>query len=137
VLAEHKLQVSGFVDEKTAAKVGQLTGAQALIFPKVSECGAGRGEKQEPILVNNRPVVDYFTQGQVSGSMRIIDLTSGRVLAAQDVEGRATLTSQSDLRRTRRQSIRRNRSRRSPCTGCSFPGRRRRPYSSLMTLSAG
>ncbi len=94
VLAEHKLQVSGLIDQKTAAKVGQLLGAQALIFLKVMECTAGRGQTQRPILVNNRPVIDYIAEGTVSGSMRIIDLTSGRVMVAQHVEGKSHLTSQ-------------------------------------------
>lgn len=94
VLAEHKLQVSGIVDQKTAAKVGALLGAQALIFLKVMDCSVGKGQKQEAIMVNNRPVVDYVTEGIVSGSIRIIDLTTGRVIAAQHVEGKSRLTSQ-------------------------------------------
>jgi len=93
VLTEHKLQVSGLIDQKTAARVGQLLGAQALIFLKVMECGAAHGQTQQAILVNNRPVIDYAAEGTVSGSMRIIDLTSGRVLVAQHIEGKSHLQS--------------------------------------------
>lgn len=95
VLTEHKLQVSGAIDEKTAARVGQLLGAQALLFLQVQQCTSGRNRRElYTDQQSNRKVYENITQATIGGSLRIVDLTSGRVLAAQRFEGSAALADQ-------------------------------------------
>ena len=94
VLSEHKLQVSGMVDERTAARIGQLLGAQALLFLQVQEC-AGSRERRESHTdkKTNATTYEYITTGRVAGSVRVIDLTTGRVLAAPRFEENAAASS--------------------------------------------
>jgi hypothetical protein len=85
VLREQNLQVSGLVNEKSAARVGQLLGAQALIFLKVSQCTSTRSaesfrDKKGKVLHK------YTTLGTIRGLLRIVDLTTGRVLVSRNLE---------------------------------------------------
>lgn len=88
VLAEQKLQVSGLVDEKTAVGVGKLLGAQVLVFLKVSQCATTPSTRTaEEVNLIERSKVNrtyYIRSGKISGSLRVIDLTTGRVLGAQN-----------------------------------------------------
>jgi len=99
IVAEHKLNVSGVVDQKTAAGVGQLIGAQALIFLKVLQCGAATStEPFESInLIDKKKTngTKYTTIAKISGSLRVVDLTFGQVLASQTIEGGASMQSTS------------------------------------------
>jgi tetratricopeptide (TPR) repeat protein len=83
VVAEHKLQMQATFDQKTAARIGALLGAQALLFIKVLDCHAGKSQQQL-----GDTIYLYTAQGTVNGSMRVVDLTSGKVVAAQRFEGK-------------------------------------------------
>jgi len=87
VLAEHKLQVSALVDQKTAAKVGALLGAQALVFLKVLDCHEGKGQQSLGTDKKGISSYNYVVQGTLSGSVRVVSLTTGQVLASQRFEG--------------------------------------------------
>jgi hypothetical protein len=93
VLTEHKLQVSAAIDQKTAAKVGALLGAQALVFIRTLECRAAKGQQKLYTDKETGTVYKYTVQGTINGSLRVVDLTSGKVLAAQRFEGMGELTS--------------------------------------------
>jgi hypothetical protein len=86
VLSEYKLQTQTMIDQKTAAKVGNLLGAQALLFIKVLDCRTGN--RQDHFTdKKGRTSYTYYTQATISGSMRVVDLTTGRVMASQHFEG--------------------------------------------------
>jgi tetratricopeptide (TPR) repeat protein len=87
LLAEHKLQVSPLIDQKTAAKVGALLGAQALVFLKVLDCHGAKGQQNLGTDKKGHTSYNYVVQGMVSGSVRVVNLTSGQVLASQHFEG--------------------------------------------------
>ena len=87
VLSEFKLQSQTMIDQKTAAKVGNLLGAQALLFIKVLDCRTGNRQDHYTDK-KGRTSYTYYTSGVISGSMRVIDLTTGRVVAAQHFEGK-------------------------------------------------
>lgn len=87
ILSEHKLQVSASFDQKTAAKIGALVGAQALLFIKVLDCHAGKNQQNLYTDKSGRGASLYTVMGTINGSMRVVDLTSGKVLAAHRFEG--------------------------------------------------
>lgn len=87
VLSEHKLQVSALIDQKTAAKVGALLGAQALLFLKVIDCHGGKDQQNLGSDKKGHVSYTYIVQETVSGSVRVVSLTTGQVLAAQRFEG--------------------------------------------------
>jgi hypothetical protein len=92
IMAEHKLQVTQAFDQKTAAKIGALIGAQALLFIKVLNCHTAR-DRDDHTDKKGRTTYTYATQGTLSGSMRVVDLSTGRVLAAPRYEGRGEVKS--------------------------------------------
>ncbi len=88
ILAEHKLQVSASFDQKTAAKIGALVGAQALLFIKVLDCRTGKSQQQLYTDKKGNVAYLYTVQGTIGGAMRVVDLSTGKVLAAQRFEGK-------------------------------------------------
>lgn len=85
VLREQKLQVSGLVNQKSAANVGQLLGAQALIFLKILQCDT-KHTVDTFTDKKKKTFRQYNTFGTIRGSLRTVDLTTGRVLASQNLE---------------------------------------------------
>lgn len=85
VLREQRLQVSGLVNQKSAANVGQLLGAQALVFLKVLHCNSDRRTEQFTDKKKQR-IDKYITTATIRGSLRTVDLNTGLVLAAQSLE---------------------------------------------------
>jgi len=81
VMREFKIDSGGLIDEKTAAKVGQMLGAQALIFLQLHQCMSNQ------LYSGQGQYITYTTRSMVKGSLRVIDLASGRVVAAQHIEG--------------------------------------------------
>jgi hypothetical protein len=89
VLAEHKLQVGARIDQKTAARLGALLGAQALIFLKVLDCHVGEEEQLLGTDKNGRAQHNYIARGNIGGTVRVLNLETGQVLVAQRFEGMA------------------------------------------------
>jgi hypothetical protein len=87
ILNEHKLQVSALIDQKTAAKVGALLGAQALLFIKVLDCHGGKNQQTLGTDKKGHTSYNYVVMGSVTGSVRVVSLTTGQVLASQRFEG--------------------------------------------------
>jgi curli biogenesis system outer membrane secretion channel CsgG len=137
VLNEHKLQISAAFNRKTAARIGELAGAQALIFLKVDNCKTHQERREigygEDVLTGNvdlmlkkeqekkdqekqsreskndnepssqQPAAEkayallnsayaFVNNGSVGGTMRVVDLATGRVLAAQRFEGMSAIS---------------------------------------------
>lgn len=94
IIAEHKLNVSGLVDESTAAKIGKLVGAGALIFVKVHECGTTHSQRTYDAKDKKGNVTRYYylsTRGTLKGSVQAIDMTSGIALGAHLINLTAAL----------------------------------------------
>jgi hypothetical protein len=92
-IAEHKLQVDPMIDQKTAAKVGALVGAQALIFVKVMDCRTTKSKQTMFSGTESGTVYKHTVNGMINGSLRVVNLTSGQVVAEQRFEGTGELES--------------------------------------------
>jgi hypothetical protein len=88
IMSEHHLQVGGSFDQKTAAKIGRLMGAQALLFIRVMDCHTGQNRKEIYRDKDGNTTYLYTVQGTIGGGMRVVDLTTGKLLAAQRFEGK-------------------------------------------------
>jgi curli biogenesis system outer membrane secretion channel CsgG len=90
VLLEQKLGATGVVKADTAAPVGEVEGAQLLIYGKVTDFepgqrgfGAGYGNGTQKADISAR-------QSHVAIDIRIVDARTSRVVATTTVEGKAT-----------------------------------------------
>jgi hypothetical protein len=93
VIAEHELQVGPMIDQKTAAKVGALVGAQALVFVRVMDCRTTKSKHKMFSSAESGAVYRYTVNGMINGSLRVVNLSSGQVVAAQRFEGTGELES--------------------------------------------
>jgi curli biogenesis system outer membrane secretion channel CsgG len=82
VLLEQRLGTTGVVSRETAAPVGQVEGAQILIYGVVTEF--------EPGQRGATTIVGGAQQSHVAIDIKIVDARTSRVLAATTVEGKAT-----------------------------------------------
>ncbi len=78
VLEEQAFQLSGAVDPKTAVEIGKILGAEAVVTGAVSEIGF----QALSFLVN-------MTACRVSVDIRIIDVSTAKVVMAENGEGRS------------------------------------------------
>lgn len=90
VLSEQDLAETGRINKKTAAKVGQITGAQYLIMGTVSSfeedtSSTGGGISIGPITLGGQTSDAY-----VAIDLRVIDTTTGEVAYSRTIEGRAS-----------------------------------------------
>jgi hypothetical protein len=87
LLSEHKLQVGALFDQKTAARIGAMIGAQALIFLKTLDCHSASARNTMATDKKGNTSYQFVAQGNVSGSVRVVNLATGQVIAAQRIEG--------------------------------------------------
>ncbi len=93
IIAEQKLQSSEMMDEATAAKIGKVIGAQAIISGEVASANAESGSYQE----DREKCLQYYkdggcakyryykvtcktTQASVSANINIVDVENGTVI---------------------------------------------------------
>jgi len=81
VIEEQRFQSSSLVDPATAVRIGRILGARYVVTGAVTEIGF----QEASILIN-------VTACRVSLDVRIIDVETSRVLAAEVGEGRSTRT---------------------------------------------
>ncbi len=74
IVAEQKMQASGFVDDKSAVKLGKIAGADALVIGTISAAGTG-----------------------VKVSARLVDVETAETLIAQDIVSESTSTEAIDM----------------------------------------
>ena len=87
---EYKLQASGMVDQDTAAKIGKMLGAQVLLFTQVTRCDVANGKSQGyRDKKSGETYYNYTTQATIDGSVRVIALTTGQVLATHPFQAEA------------------------------------------------
>jgi len=96
MMTEHKLNLSGAVDSKTAAKLGKLIGAGSLVFLKVHDCKTEHTkEPTNSVDVKgtvNRDLVPT-TRTSLKASLQIVNLSTGVTLAARLIDAKAAVHS--------------------------------------------
>ncbi|KAA3653565.1 MAG: hypothetical protein DWQ10_18315, partial [Calditrichaeota bacterium] len=99
ILAEHALTLSGFVDKSSAAEVGELVGAAALIFGNVSEYDYKEDLSHEDVVnkKSGKTTVKWQRTGTatVIATLRVVDLQTGKIIAISKLDK----TSSTALRR--------------------------------------
>jgi curli biogenesis system outer membrane secretion channel CsgG len=79
VIEEQRFQRSGLVDPATAVRIGKIIGARYVVTGAVTEIGF----QEASIFIN-------MTACRVSVDVRLIDVETARVVAAEVGEGRST-----------------------------------------------
>ncbi|MBI5328753.1 MAG: tetratricopeptide repeat protein [Deltaproteobacteria bacterium] len=102
IMKEHNLTLGGAVDEKTAAKMGELVGAASLVFGNVSLC---KYEEKKTVGI---PWTDkdggYHKAHYVTGTAKItvtfkvVGMQTGKILAAKTISKEATDYNSADNR---------------------------------------
>ena len=86
VLEEQKFQTSGVVDPATAVKLGKILGAQAIVTGAVTEIGFSAVS-----FIVNIPTC------RASIDVRVIDVETAKVIAAETGDGRSSATVGGDV----------------------------------------
>ncbi|MBV9495223.1 MAG: hypothetical protein JOZ54_13325 [Acidobacteria bacterium] len=92
IVAEHKINVSGLVDSKTAARIGRLIGAGSLVFIKVHECKTYHTQEVRTDLDIKGDVQKEkvpTTRGLFRASVQIVNMTTGVTTAAPMIDAKA------------------------------------------------
>jgi curli biogenesis system outer membrane secretion channel CsgG len=87
VLEEQKFQYSGMVDPITAVKLGKILGVQAIVTGAVTEIGFSSAS----FIVN-------IPSCRASIDVRVIDVETAKVIAAETGDGRSSATIGGDVR---------------------------------------
>jgi len=103
ILAEHNFTLSGYVNKASATAIGQILGPSALIFIKVQRCSTeqdklySKESKYDPKTKQSFPVIAYFsrTRTAIKLSIQAVDLTTGRIFAAQTFDSTPELKNKS------------------------------------------
>jgi len=90
ILDEHDLSFSGYVDQTTAARMGQILGPTALVFVKSLRCETKVDRSHERVEFSSKERGTYYktkyttkTTAFLNVSVQTVDLTTGRVFAAK------------------------------------------------------
>ncbi len=89
IMAEYRLNTSGYVDPQSAVALGKLLGPSALVYVKVERCTPEKTPLYNDVKNYNNTITRYFlsrTQVFLSGSIQTVDLTTGKMLSAQTFE---------------------------------------------------
>lgn len=85
VLAEHKLSLSGLMDESTAVKMGRLIGTAALIFGNITEYHYAEQmtHKDHTDKKTGKTSRRYQRKGtaKVTATLQVVDLNTGKIIA--------------------------------------------------------
>lgn len=98
ILAEQDMGVSGLVSPESAVEMGRLVGSAVLVMVSTHRCAEETKQLRDPYRTfDGKQGVRYLakTEGFLKGSVRVVDLATGRIFAAQPVEGRSVLQSSS------------------------------------------
>jgi tetratricopeptide (TPR) repeat protein len=89
MLAEHNFSLSGYVDAGSAAEMGKILGPSVLLFVNIPRHRAEQKKLYDKYKDGKGyPHVRYISRTHASarGSIRAVDLATGRVFAAQTLE---------------------------------------------------
>ena len=88
VLSEQDLGASGRVREETAARIGEILGAQILVKGAITEFIEKESGGAGGILVSGLGIGGSTNTGHVAMDMRLIDATTGQILHSERAEGK-------------------------------------------------
>lgn len=96
VLDEIDLTMSGYIDPEDAIALGEMIGPSALVFVEVQHCRPEKRQWREKVQTFEGPATRYYAETAVhfKGSLRIVDLATGRISTAKTVEESAVETVQ-------------------------------------------
>lgn len=93
IMKEHNLNISGAVDEKTAAQLGKLVGAAVLVFGNLSTYKYDLSRAPGKPWTDGKGVshTTYHVKGiaKVGLSIQVVGLTTGSILAAKTISKEA------------------------------------------------
>ncbi|TFG90902.1 MAG: hypothetical protein E4H16_00875, partial [Candidatus Atribacteria bacterium] len=87
VMREHRLNLSGAVDEQTSVKMGGLLGASALILGKSHGQYHQRTEVGKPYKCKENKICRSYEkigEGRVNTTLKVVDLTTGKIIAIKN-----------------------------------------------------
>lgn len=89
IMSEHKLSVTGIIDESTASELGKIIGAAALVFGRI------QSDKYDEETSKGKPWTDkegnshqtFYRKGvyNMSVNLKIVDMTTSKVLAVRSL----------------------------------------------------
>ncbi len=88
VMAEQDLGESGRIRQETAARVGELLGAQVLIKGAITEFIEKESGGAGGILIGGIGIGGKTSTGHVAMDVRLIDATTGQILQSHRAEGK-------------------------------------------------
>lgn len=91
IIQEQGFQQSGMVTEETAVEVGKLLGVELAVFGTVTEFGYTNNRKNVRVPGVNVKVGN--NKATVAVDLRIVSVTTGEILTAEDVREEKTATS--------------------------------------------
>ena len=91
VMLEQDLGASGRVRQGTGAPIGELEGAEILVYGVVSEFQLGKGGRGMGFRLPNTPTTfgGSVNKAHMAIDLRAVDTETGRILLATRVEGKA------------------------------------------------
>lgn len=95
ILAEQDLGISGLVSPESAVEMGKLMGSAVLVMVNTQRCDEQQRHSRDSYknVITGQSGYKYYskTEGFLKGSVRVVDLATGRIFASQPVEGRSLL----------------------------------------------
>lgn len=99
IMAEHNFNQTSYADASSAAELGRILGPSALIMVTVSSCRAEQSAlfNDQRNFLNNNVTRTFISKTRYSfeGSVRIVDLTTGKVLGSHNFESKPEKSNQS------------------------------------------
>lgn len=100
IMAEHNFNQTSAVDPQSATQLGKILGPSALIIVNVNTCRS----EQIPLVNTQKNMFDNSitrtfiskTRYSLEGSVRTVDLTTGKILGSHDFESKPEKTNQSN-----------------------------------------
>lgn len=91
IIAEQGLQQSGLVTEETAVELGKMLGVELAVFGAVTEFGYSKSKKN--VRVPGVRLKVGNNKATVALDIRIVSVTTGEILTAEDVREEKSATS--------------------------------------------
>ncbi len=89
VLAEQNLGASGRVNDSTAAKIGNLTGAQFLVMGTVTSFEENTSKKGGGLSFRGLSLGGKKSEAYIAIDVRVVDSTTGEIAFVRTIEGRS------------------------------------------------
>ena len=99
IMKEHNLNMSGIIDEKTAATMGKFVGASVMVFGRATgkyELTSKRGKPWKDKEGYTHVAHRKKGVAKVSASLKVVGLTTGKVLAMKNISRTAEDSTSAD-----------------------------------------